>query len=130
MLYGNEPFECPPRPLPDLNMMNFQVHISRVKALIDDLKYGWGRYQYMISWKNPALTFTLLVVFVAFCVLFNAEYIGSIPILFLLILSVRFSSSQRQKARFVRREIEKRRKVGLLCYVFRRYRHSLHSPRP
>jgi hypothetical protein len=75
-LYGTSPYGCPPRPPPELNMVNFQVHISRVKALIDDAKYAWDQYKYIISWKNPKLTFFSLAAFVAFCLLFNAEYCG------------------------------------------------------
>jgi hypothetical protein len=75
-LYGKSPVVCPPRPPPELNMVNFQGHISRIKGLIDDVKYAWDQYEYIVSWKNPKLTGSSLVTFVAFCLHFNSEYSG------------------------------------------------------
>jgi hypothetical protein len=75
-LYNKEPYECPPRPPDGLNMMNFQLHMARIKALIDDFKHVLEQYNYLVSWKNSPLTALTLVVFVAFCLRFNAEYSG------------------------------------------------------
>jgi hypothetical protein len=75
-LYSKAPYECPPRPPDDLNMMNFQVHVARIKALIDDFKHGLEQYNYVVSWKNAPLTALTLVIFLTFCLCFNAEYSG------------------------------------------------------
>lgn len=76
-LYGLwRPYASPPRPPPEFNMINFQTHIARVKALIDDAKYAMDKYNYVISWKNSRLTGASLVIFCFLCLLFNAEYSG------------------------------------------------------
>jgi hypothetical protein len=75
-LYGWDPFECPPRPPDELNMVTFQLHIARIKVFIEDAKDLVDTYQHMVSWKDPLVTIISLVVFVSFCLFFNAEYSG------------------------------------------------------
>jgi hypothetical protein len=108
-LYGSNPIECPERPPPDLNMSNFSLYHSRIKAIISDLNHAFAHYNYLISWKNPMLTGVSLYVFVWFCLSFNAEYSGSLPFLFLLVLAT-YCCYQRDhgksKNRFICKELE------------------------
>jgi hypothetical protein len=57
-------------------MVTFQLHIARIKVFIEDAKDLVDIYQYMVSWKDPMVTIISLVVFVSFCLFFNAEYSG------------------------------------------------------
>jgi hypothetical protein len=50
--------------------------MARIKALIDDFKHALEQYKYVVSWKNAPLTALTLVIFVTFCLRFNAEYSG------------------------------------------------------
>jgi hypothetical protein len=126
-LYGREhPFECPPRPPADLNMINFQNHIARIGALLADAKTGLDKYNYMVSWKNPSLTILSLIIFVIFCLRFNAEYSGSLPFFFLILCMLHFAWNRGQggiKNRFIRKEIEACRKEGDVSVNY-----TLHRP--
>lgn len=75
-LYGYKPYSCPWPPPSELNMATFQNHLTRVRILVDDLVGMVEQYNDAVSWKNPRLSFTCLVLFVIFCTNFNAEYSG------------------------------------------------------
>ena len=75
-LYGPGGFECPPKPASDLNMENFQVHISRLKLLVDDIKYAVAHYNYLVNWEDPIVTWVFFLAFLWFSLYFNAEYSG------------------------------------------------------
>lgn len=123
-LFGENPYVCPPRPGDELNMAMFQVHMSRVTSLIDDLKSGLELYQYVISWKNPVLTIVSLYFFIRLVVVFDPAYIGSFPV-FLVILFMIYLATVRSfgilKQKYIRKEIETSRKVRpyrlILCLV-------------
>lgn len=124
-LYGPDPIRCANRPPPDLNMTNFSVHVARLKAIVDDIKVAVVQINYLTSWKNPALTAFSLYVFVTFCLSFNAEYSGSLPFLFLLVIAVYCAirrSQGRTKDRYIMREIESIQRVegGSVGYTVHR----------
>jgi len=72
----SHPRPCPPRPSDDFNMEIIQLHIARITAIVEDFQRLLGSYTYIVSWKNPALTSLSLLMFVATCLRFNAEYTG------------------------------------------------------
>jgi hypothetical protein len=83
-LFGQRPYECPPTPPVDLNMTVFGVHVTRLFTLIEDIRGLFEFYGYVVSWKNPFVTLASLFAFVYSYCHFDAEYIGSIPVTFLL----------------------------------------------
>ena len=70
------PLKCPHRPPDELNMGNFQIHLSRIKLLIEDITLSLQQYQYLVSWKDPLVTGASFIIFLWFCFSFNAEYSG------------------------------------------------------
>jgi hypothetical protein len=75
-LYGATPYECPP-PAPDgLDLALLSLHISRISDIFEDFVNVIGSYQHVVSWKNPLLTGFSLVLFVAFAINFDSEYVG------------------------------------------------------
>lgn len=75
-LFGLQPTECPLRPPDELHMQLFQLHLSRIGAIIEDIKKAADGYNYLVSWTNPSLTSLSMVIFVYVCVSFNAEYVA------------------------------------------------------
>lgn len=71
-----KPLECPERPPDEFNMAMFQVHIMRAKVILEQLNDILDLYLYTVSWKDPLLTLTSLILMVLLCVRFNSEYIG------------------------------------------------------
>ncbi len=124
-LYGQNPIECPNRPPADLNMSNFSNYIGRIKAIIDDVNHAVTQYQYMVSWENPFWTATSLYTFIWFCVHFDTEYIGSLPIFFAIMYLVYCAYKRncgRLQSRFIQRAAETMQKVeGNLekCKIYR-----------
>lgn len=126
-LYGPSPIQCPPRPPSNLDMELLQLHIARISTIIADIKRVSTWYIYMVSWKNPILTFVSLLVFLHLCLTFDVEYIGSLPILLLLVGMVCLAFLRKTghlKDRFVQRERDKRMNLELESFVDR----SLHRP--
>lgn len=72
----SRPRPCPRRKADDFNVELIQVHIARIKSILEDLQDVLDSYFYLISWKNPALTGLSLMLFVSICLRFNAEYMG------------------------------------------------------
>jgi len=70
------PIVCPARPKEDFNTSLFQVHVTRAKAIFDELNDMLDMYLYIVSWKNPFVTGFSLVFVVALCLRFDAEYVG------------------------------------------------------
>ena len=66
-------------------------------------------YKYVVSWKDPLVTGSSLLVFILMCIRFDAEYIGSLPVLFLLCIML-YMAGKRSfgniRAKFIQREIE------------------------
>ena len=125
-LYSSRPLECPPRPPDGLNVELFQAHIARIGAIIGDIKKAAETFSYVISWKNPALTSLSLMVFVGLCLKFNAEYIASLPVFFLVVYMTLLATSRkagRLKERFIDREtktcLESEKKVAVKYSTFR-----------
>jgi hypothetical protein len=113
-LYGSNPIECPNRPPADLNMANFSNYIGRIRAIIEDLSHGITQYKYVVSWEDPMLTAFSLCVFIMFCVRFNAEYSGSLPILFFIMVLIYFAVRRTQgkiKSSYIRKEVETMQKI-------------------
>jgi hypothetical protein len=69
-------FECPPRPPQELNMVNFQEQLNRVKSLVDDIKSLVDDARYITSWESPRVTVFALYIFVTICLRFDSEYCG------------------------------------------------------
>jgi len=113
-LYGSNPIECPNRPPADLNISVFPSYIRRIKAIINNLNHAVSLYQHMVSWENPGWTATTLGVFLCFCLLFNAEYSGSLPILF-FVLFLGYCAFQRNQGKikdhFIQKEVKTMQKV-------------------
>ena len=113
-LYGPNANICPNRPDESLNMAKFSNYIGRITAIIEDLRCGFTRFQYIISWEDPLLTALSLCLFIGFCLRFNAEYSGSLPIIFLIIVLIYFAIRRTQgkiKSSYIRKEIETMQKV-------------------
>ena len=125
-LYSSRPIECPARPADALNVEMFQVHIARIGRLLEDIKKAVEAFSYVISWKNPALTSLSLILFIVLCLRFNAEYVLSLPVFFLLVY-MSFLATVRKggglKDRFVEREtmacLETEKHVSVKYSVYR-----------
>jgi hypothetical protein len=113
-LYGKYPYRCPTRPGDELNMALFQVHITRITSLLEDLKTTVEMFQFVVSWKNPLLTSVSLYFFLHLVAVFDPIYIGSFPvflgILWMIYLAVRRSYGKLNQ-KFIQKEIESSRKV-------------------
>jgi hypothetical protein len=98
-------------------MAMFQIHMSRLTSLFDDLKSGLELCQYVISWKNPLLTAISLYFFVRLIIVFDPAYIGSFPV-FLIILWMIYLATVRSfgvlKLKFIHKEIDACRRVSLI----------------
>ena len=70
------PIECPERPVNEFHIDLIQIHIARIKALLDDIYSVLDAYYFLVSWDNRALTSFSLLIFVATCLTLKAEYIG------------------------------------------------------
>jgi hypothetical protein len=70
------PTECPERPTHDFNIDFIQIHIARIKALVDDIYGLLDAYYFLVSWDNRALTSFSLLIFATTCLTLKAEYIG------------------------------------------------------
>jgi hypothetical protein len=113
-LFGQRPYECPPAPPVDLNMTVFGVHLTRLFTLFDDIRGLLEFYGYVVSWKNPVVTFASLVVFVYSSYHFDAEYVGSIPAALLLFWMMYQAVSRWRgglRKRLLNREEQMHRKV-------------------
>jgi hypothetical protein len=126
-LYGESPYECPPRPPDDLNMRLFQLHLTRLTNLIETMKEAVNGYIYVISWKNPIVTPLSLFMSLQVCATFNPAFLGSLPcfcvVVFMMTSALRHVCFQSQKEYFVKREVEKRRKEENIVLE-----HSVHRP--
>ena len=126
-LYGPSPIPCPPRPPNNLDMELLQTHIGRISMIIADIKAAFVWYAYVVSWKNPPLTVASLIVFLILCLRFDTEYIGSLPIFFLVLTMLYLAVVRKTghlKDRFIRREKESRTKLEIESSVDR----SIHRP--
>lgn len=125
-LYGSKPIECPPRPPDGLNVELFQAHIARIGTIISDIKKGIAACAYVVSWKNPALTSLSLIIFVTLCLRFNAEYVASLPVFFLVVYMAYLATARkagRLKERFIEREtaasLQSEEKVAVKYSIYR-----------
>jgi hypothetical protein len=126
-LYGPSPIQCPPRPPSNLDMELLQLHIGRIGMIIADIKKAFGLYVYVVSWSNPMLTLASLIVFLRLCFTFDVEYIGSLPMFFLIATMIYLALSRHTghlKDRFVQRERDSCAKLEMDCMVDR----SVHRP--
>jgi len=113
-LYGPNPIECPRRPPAALNMANFSNFIGRITAIIEELSHGLRHYQHVVSWEDPLFTAITLCIFIVFCLRFNAEYSGSLPILFFIITLIYLAIRRTQgkiKSSYIQKEVETMQKV-------------------
>lgn len=75
--------ECPERPTNDFNIDLIQIHIARIKALVDDIYGLLDAYFFLVSWDNRTLTSFSLLIFVSTCLTLKAEYMGrSVPYIY------------------------------------------------
>lgn len=72
----SHPKPCPVRPADDFNVELIQLHVARMTAIFEDFQNFAESYNYVVSWKNPALTSLSLLLFVSLTIKFNAEYSG------------------------------------------------------
>uniref|UniRef100_A0A6U6GSS3 C2 domain-containing protein n=1 Tax=Odontella aurita TaxID=265563 RepID=A0A6U6GSS3_9STRA len=121
-----DPQVCPPRPPDDFNVDLIQIHIARIGALVEDVKKAADNYNYLVSWKDPALTFLSLMIFVFSCIRFDTEYVGSLPVLLLLLYMIYLAKVRRQgdfKQRWIQKEkdarIEAEKKMAVSYSVYR-----------
>jgi hypothetical protein len=81
---------------------------------MDDAKQCMEFFKYVVSWKNPMITGASLYVYLRMCVWFDPAYMGSLPVL-LLILCMLYLATARMygtmKQKYIRKEIERNRKV-------------------
>ena len=48
-------------------------------------------YHYLMSWSDPLLTLTAMVLFVATCMCMDMEYIGAVPVsLFMVNMTLKY----------------------------------------
>ena len=126
-LFGPSPLNCTARPPNNLDMELLQNHIRRITVIVEDIKSVIRLYLYVVSWKNPALTILSLVVFLRFCFKVDTEYIGSLPILILILMMLYLAAARkagRLKDRFIQKEFESRASPEIESSVDR----SLHRP--
>ena len=77
LISGTEVQEIAPNTTPDEFRIDLvQLHIARIRALIAGIKKLAGAYLYIVSWEDPILTASSLVIFIWLCLRFNMEYIG------------------------------------------------------
>jgi hypothetical protein len=110
-LFGPSPVRCPPRSPDELNTDLFQAHIGRIANIFRDIKKGIDGYIYVVSWKDPLLTAFSFVVFVIVTLRFNTEYVGSLPVFFLICYMLYLAYVRKTghlKDRFIEREKESR----------------------
>ena len=113
-LYGQSPYQCPPRPPDELDMNLFQVHLARLSDVIDDAKAVISTYMYAISWRNPLVTAVSFVVFLQCCSRFDPVYFGSLPAFLALVLMIYLALQRffkRKKDHFTKKETARRRKA-------------------
>lgn len=120
-----KPVDCPERPPDEFNMAMFQVHIMRAKIILEQMNGILELYLYTVSWKDPLLTLTSLILVVLLCLRFNTEYVGSLPacaIALAMAYSSRRLSRKGRKEVFIKREVEASRKAGKIAvkYVLHR----------
>jgi len=125
-LYGQKPLVCPASPPHEFNVDMFQIHIARIAAIIEDIKKAGESYMYIISWKEPALTSLSMIIFFTVGLRFNTEYVGSLPVFFLIIVMFYLGIRRRRgvlKNRFLEREkgarITAEKKAGVKYTIHR-----------
>lgn len=126
-LFGPSPVRCPPRSPDELNTDLFQAHIGRIANIFRDIKKGIDGYIYVVSWKDPLLTAFSFVVFVIVTLRFNTEYVGSLPVFFLICYMLYLAYVRKTghlKDRFIEREKESRIQAEKDATV----NYSLHRP--
>ena len=88
-LFSNtNPKIYPDRPPDDFNVDLIQLHIARIGSLVEEVTAIYQTYFYVVSWENPALTGLSLIIFVFFCLRFNAEYFGRLVLNYILFFSI------------------------------------------
>ena len=80
-LYGGSPYMCPPRPKDELDLAKFKAHIGRISQLVSDVRSTIHMIGYVVSWENPYLTATSLLVFVRFCYQVHPDHFFTGPVL-------------------------------------------------
>lgn len=76
-LYSNtNPKIYPDRPPDDFNVDLIQLHIARIGSLVEEATAILKSYFYVVSWRNPAVTGSSLVIYILICLNFSAEYFG------------------------------------------------------
>uniref|UniRef100_A0A7R9ZHB4 C2 domain-containing protein n=1 Tax=Pseudictyota dubia TaxID=2749911 RepID=A0A7R9ZHB4_9STRA len=111
LICGPDPTACPARPDDSFDVDLIQVHIARIGALVEDVKNAVENYNYLVSWKDPAMTSLSLIIFVLSCIHFDTEYCGSLPVLLLLLYMIYLAKVRRQgdfKQRWIRKEKDAR----------------------
>lgn len=114
-LFGESPYDCPSRPPDELNMAIFQLHLARLLVIVESAKEMLDLYMYLISWKNPLVTLLSLIVFIRCTITLRPEHLTSFPVLLMIVRMVYLAfarSRGRLKNKWLRREVEKYRKVS------------------
>jgi len=110
-LYSNtNPKIHPDRPPDDFNVDLIQLHIARIGSLVQEVTAIFQSYLYVVSWRNPALTGSSLVIFVLVCLNFNAEYFGSLPIA-MIIFCMLYCAYIKKNGGFMSQLIKKEREA-------------------
>uniref|UniRef100_A0A7S4W2P0 C2 domain-containing protein n=1 Tax=Ditylum brightwellii TaxID=49249 RepID=A0A7S4W2P0_9STRA len=127
LIYSSDPRQCAPRPVEDFNVELIQLHIARIGAIVDDISKVIKAYNHMVSWKDPKLTLSSFIILVATCVMFDAEYIGSLPIFCLLVLMVHLARI-RIRGDFKSKWIHKEKKARIEAEKKMAVNYSVHRP--
>jgi hypothetical protein len=123
-LFGQTPYECPDPPAAELNMSMFGMHLARLLRLVDDIRRMAEVYVYVISWRNPFITIGSLGLYAYACMKFDAEYLGNIPVAFLLVWMLHLALARwrgRLRTRLLDKEEEQLNKVR---FRFKRLRET------
>lgn len=123
----DQPQACPSRSTPDFNIELIQLHISRIGTILSDLKSFFGGIQYLLNWDEPALTGLLMIIFVFTCLRFNAEYIASLPLLFLIGIMMHLWN-RRRSGKFEKRWVEKERDARIQAEKKLEISYKIHRP--
>eukprot|EP00804_Cyclotella_cryptica_P009305 CCRYP_008976-RA/>CCRYP_008976-RA protein AED:0.07 eAED:0.07 QI:1632/1/1/1/1/0.75/4/1949/1546 len=106
LFYSRDPRPCPPRATEEFDIAMIQLHIARIAAIAEDIQKLVTAYLYLVSWENPLLTGSSLIVFVALTLGYNLEYLGALPIGILVMYMV-YLGQIRLTGKFKERWIKK-----------------------
>jgi hypothetical protein len=88
-------------PQEDLAVENLRRLIERMQEAVALIQEGQKGYAYVMAWRSPLLTGTLMGIFVYLCLFMDAEKAGAL-LVFLLLLVMTYAYFYRSTGRFRR----------------------------